>query len=104
MRESGLSRSGPQGSANKLQGSGLVVCVLRVVPGTICSDERADGFTCAVANAAYRKRFMHIVVTEKSVWEMSRRRAYYPPPASGEGFSLALRESPGGRSCEAAYG
>lgn len=44
VRESGSSRSGPKGPARGLQGSGQLVCALRVVPGAITATKGLTGF------------------------------------------------------------
>jgi hypothetical protein len=84
--ERGSSRSGPRGPARGLQGSGQLVCVLRVVPGTYAATKGLTGFACEI-------------------------RLEGVPAAGGllaagfgRGLFLVLRQGPGGPARNGRYG
>jgi len=65
-----------------------------VVPGTICSDERADGFSCAVTNAVDRKRFVRIAIAAKIRLEGVPAAGNEPAAGFGRGFLSGFARKP----------
>lgn len=97
VRESGSSRSGPKGPARGLQGSGPLVCALRVVPGAITATKGLTGFLC--------RGWCHKLETVCATCGYGKIRLEGVPaagnvPATGFGRGLLFRlvmGSPGGR-------